>query len=244
MKSYFYDLHLHSCLSPCADDDMTPANLAGMLKLAGIELAALTDHNTTRNCPAFFAACRAYGIIPIAGMELTTAEEIHMVCLFPTLELASEFEKTVLSSRMQIPNRPDLFGNQLICDEEDNVLGKDEFLLSAATSLSLEDAHRIVTDLGGVCYPAHIDRESGGIVAILGTVPQTPVFTAVEFRDPGNVKAYRRNHTFPHLVISSSDAHFLTGIPDASASIVLDGEDEQSVSDSLIRTLGGRQKHL
>ena len=72
-------LHLHSCLSPCADDDMTPANIAGMAMLAGLDVAALTDHNATDNCPAFFAACAAYGVVPVGGMELTTAEEIHLV---------------------------------------------------------------------------------------------------------------------------------------------------------------------
>ena len=79
----FADLHIHSCLSPCADDDMTPADAAGMARLAGADVAALTDHNSAANCPAFFAACEAYGVVPVGGMELTTAEEIHLVCLFP-----------------------------------------------------------------------------------------------------------------------------------------------------------------
>lgn len=79
----FYDLHLHSCLSPCADNDMTPVNIAGMGMLNGLSVMALTDHNSCGNCPAFFEACRSYGITPVAGMELTTAEDIHVVCLFP-----------------------------------------------------------------------------------------------------------------------------------------------------------------
>ena len=85
MKSYYYDLHMHSCLSPCADDDNTPANIAGMATLAGLEIVALTDHNTTANCPAFFEAAKKLGLIPIAGMELTTSEDIHVVCLFEYL---------------------------------------------------------------------------------------------------------------------------------------------------------------
>ena len=240
MKSYYYDLHLHSCLSPCADDDMTPANLAGMLKLAGIELAALTDHNTTKNCPAFFKACAAYGIIPVAGMELTTAEEIHLVCLFKSLEDASVFESVVEKARTTVQNRPDLFGRQLIMNEEDEILGEDPLLLSTATALTLDEAHKLVTEIGGACFPAHIDRESGGIVAILGTVPPNPTFAAIEFRDLTNVSEYRKHHTFPHLVISSSDAHFLTGIPDAAARIALSGESEDEIRKNLIRLLAGR----
>lgn len=239
MKAYYYDLHLHSCLSPCAEDDMTPATLAGMLKLAGIEVAALTDHNTAKNCPAFFEACRAYGLIPIAGMELTTAEEIHVVCLFPTLWDALRFDKAVEQKRRPIPNRPDLFGQQLIRNVDDEVIGKEENLLSIATDLSLDEAFLLAASHGGVCYPAHIDRESGGIVAILGTVPETPRFTAVEFRDTANVKEYRKQHKFPHLVLTSSDAHFLGGIPDAEARIALEGETEEEISRSLILTLSG-----
>lgn len=220
---------------------MTPANLAGMLKLAGMELAALTDHNTTRNCPAFFRACEAYGIIPVAGMELTTAEEIHLVCLFATLDEASAFENEVQKARLPIRNRTDLFGRQLIMNENDEVLGEEEHLLSAATKLSIDAAFELVEKHGGACYPAHIDRESGGIIAILGTVPESPAFQAVEFRDLKNVQHYRKNHQFPHLVISSSDAHFLTGIPDADARIVLDGETDEEIRLNLIHLLNGKK---
>ena len=87
MKRYYYDLHIHSCLSPCADDENTPNNVAGIASLSGLNIIALTDHNSTANCPAFFAACERFGITPIAGMELTTSEDIHVVCLFEELLL-------------------------------------------------------------------------------------------------------------------------------------------------------------
>ena len=116
MSLYTYDLHVHSCLSPCGDEDNTPNNLAGMATLNNIQIMALTDHNTTKNCPAFFAACKRYGIIPIPGMELTTSEEIHVVCLFPTLEDAMAFNEAVDSRREKFPNRTDIFGDQLIMD--------------------------------------------------------------------------------------------------------------------------------
>ena len=93
MRRYYYDLHTHSCLSPCADADNTPNNLLGMASLAGIEILALTDHNTVKNCPAFFKAADRYGVIPIAGMELTTSEDIHVICLFEELSSALDFDK-------------------------------------------------------------------------------------------------------------------------------------------------------
>ena len=113
MNRYYYDFHIHSCLSPCADNDMTPNNIAGMAALAGLNIVALTDHNTARNCPAFFAAAKKNGIIPVAGMELTTAEDIHLVCLFEDIDKALAFNDEVDKHRIRIPNRTDIFGDQL-----------------------------------------------------------------------------------------------------------------------------------
>ena len=106
MKKYYYDLHIHSCLSPCGDDDSTPDSIAGMGELNGLDIMALTDHNTCKNCPAFFESALRHGILPIAGMELTTAEDIHLVCLFGTLEKALEFDNELQSRRILIENRP------------------------------------------------------------------------------------------------------------------------------------------
>ena len=89
MKKYYYDLHIHSCLSPCGDDDMTPNNIAGMGVVAKLDIMALTDHNSCLNCPAFFKTAQANGIVPVAGMELTTAEDIHLVCLFDSEPISS-----------------------------------------------------------------------------------------------------------------------------------------------------------
>ena len=131
---YYYDLHIHSCLSPCGDNDMTPDSIAGMGELNGLDIMALTDHNTLKNCPAFFKAAYRHGIIPVAGTELTTAEDIHAVCLFATLSGAMEFENLLESKRIKIKNRPDIFGEQRITDENDNITGYDDYLLINATS--------------------------------------------------------------------------------------------------------------
>lgn len=159
MNKYYYDLHIHSCLSPCGDNDMTPNNIAGMAALKGLHLLALTDHNTSKNCPAFFEACRRQGIVPIAGMELTTAEDIHIVCLFETLEAAMDFDAFVDSKRIRIKNRTDIFGEQIICNANDEPLGQEEFLLSNATALPLEKAVESARAhgarrLSGTCRPA------------------------------------------------------------------------------------------
>lgn len=211
MNRYYYDLHVHSCLSPCGDNDNTPNNLAGMAAVKGLQVLALTDHNTCGNCPAFYAACKKQGIIPIAGMELTTAEDIHLVCLFPSLEDAMAFHEAVQDHRIKIPNRPDIFGEQWILDEDDNPLGTEGYLLLNATDLSLEDATALVTQMNGLAYPAHIDRDSNGIVATLGFFPDQPDFSCVEYREKAKQEEWEQR--FPLLknkpVVVSSDAHYL-----------------------------------
>ena len=139
MEKVIYDLHTHSALSPCGDNDMTPANIAGMAAVKGLQIAALTDHNSTANCPAFFKACKAYGIIPVAGMELTVSEDIHLLCLFDSLEVAMEFGNAVRGHMMPVKNRPEIFGHQYVMDEEDNILSEEENLLINATDLSLDE---------------------------------------------------------------------------------------------------------
>ncbi|MBO5102004.1 MAG: PHP domain-containing protein, partial [Clostridia bacterium] len=136
MNRYYYDLHIHSCLSPCGDEDNTPNNIAGMASLCGLNIVALTDHNTTKNCPAFFTAARRHGIIPIAGMELTTSEDIHVVCLFEELDDAMAFGEFVQTKRVLIKNRVEIFGEQTVLDGEDNPIGTEEYFLPNATEIS------------------------------------------------------------------------------------------------------------
>ena len=227
MSALQAELHIHSCLSPCADDDMTPANIAGMAMLAGADIAALTDHNSTGNCPAFFAACEAYGVVPVAGMELTTAEEIHLVCLFETLEAAMAFGAAVRSHRMRVPNRPECFGNQILMDAEDRIAGEETDLLLLATDLTLEAAAALVRVYGGAVYPAHIDRASGGILAILGSMPDTTHFAAAELRHPARAAEYAaRPDTADLLLVPASDAHQLYRIGESMFGLEVDGIDD------------------
>lgn len=238
MTDYFCDLHIHSCLSPCGDDDMTPANIAGMAAINGLNIVALTDHNSSKNCPAFFEAARRNGIIPVPGMELTTAEDIHVVCLFRTLEDAMEFDRFVEGRRPRIKNRAEIFGNQRIMDSEDAVIGEEEYLLINAADIPLNEAFREVIARGGVAYPAHIDRQANGIVEVLGVFPDEPRFTAYELNDANNESEYRAR--FPRLETLSravsSDAHYLWDISEAKFSVPLDDEPYSSalVRDRLI----------
>lgn len=240
MNRYYYDLHIHSCLSPCGDDESTPASLAGMAAVIGLDIIALTDHNTARNCPAFFDAAEEVGIIPIAGMELTTAEDIHMVCLFPTLEDALRFNGLVDERIMKIKNRPTVFGEQLIMNASDEVIGRVDNLLSVATDISVEALPEIVADYNGICYPAHIDRESNGIIAILGTLPDTPHFNTVEMRDEENLASYTEKHGLEgRNVVFNSDSHLLGVMNDREHFFELDADpnDKAAVVKALLERL-------
>ncbi len=234
MSRYYYDLHIHSCLSPCGDNDMTPANIAGTATIAGIQIMALTDHNTTKNCPAFFKAAKHYGIIPVAGMELTTSEDIHVVCLFEELEDAMAFDKEVESRRILIPNRTDIFGDQLIMDEEDRILGTEPYLLSNATTVSYDDVPALVEAYHGVCYPAHVDRDANGVIAVLGTLPETPSFLCAGMHDKERLESLAEKYPIlkKKRILVSSDAHYLWDIRDAAH--FLDLEDEP-YSSKLVR---------
>lgn len=246
MNRYYYDLHIHSCLSPCADDDNTPHNVVGMGVLAGLQIMALTDHNTCRNCPAFFAAAKQQGIIPVPGMELTTAEDIHLVCLFPSLEAAMAFDEAVGERRVRIPNRPEVFGNQLILDEQDEVIGVEPDFLSNATTITLEESVPLTERFGGVCYPAHIDREANGILAVLGALPPTPAFSCAELHDGSREAEYRAR--CPQLagrsILVSSDAHYLWDIRDKDRYLELEDEPYSGdyVRQQLIRLLRGERE--
>ncbi len=240
MNRYFYDLHIHSCLSPCADNDMTPNNIAGMAALNGLGLVALTDHNTTKNCRSFFAAARRNGIVPVAGMEMTTAEDIHMVCLFPSLEAAEEFDAEYQQYRILYPNKTQIFGDQLILDENDEVIGEEPHLLLNACRLSIAEAVPLLRSYGAAVFPAHIDRPENGIIAALGCVPDDPNFACVEFRDAEAVDGYIGRYGLAEKrILTDSDAHYLWDIHEAENFLILEDEPYSSarVRESLIRLL-------
>ena len=212
---YYYDFHIHSCLSPCADNDMTPNNIAGMATVAGLNIVALTDHNSSRNCPAFFAAAKRNGIIPIAGMELTTAEDIHVVCLFENLDDAMAFDDYIDKNRVKIQNKPKIFGNQTVLDENDEPVCEIEALLINASGISISEVTDKVKSFGGICYPAHIDREANGIIAILGSLPVDTEFAFYELHDRDNLEKYSELYGIPRdRFIISSDSHYLTDMRD------------------------------
>lgn len=210
MKLY-YDLHLHTCLSPCGSNDMTPWNTVNMAKLLGLDIIAITDHNSCKNCRSAIKVGKEIGITVIPGMELCTAEEIHCVCLFADIDNAEKFSSFVRSTLPPVKNREEIFGQQLVMDEADGILETEEILLTTASSLSIDSLPAITDSYGGVCFPAHINRESYSVLSSLGIFPQELEVTAFELTPNADENAYLSEHPVleKKLLVRNSDAHYL-----------------------------------
>ena len=215
---YFADLHIHSCLSPCGDDDMTPADICGMAKLKGLEIIAVTDHNTTANLPYVKKAADFYDLLLIPGIEITTREEVHMLGYFPDIDTAVSFGEFLKPHMPRGKNKPSLFGHQWVMNEDGEIVGEEETMLIGASDLSLKSAAEAVRSYGGVPVPAHINRGSNGLLINLGFIPEDIRFSAVEVW-----RSLPCSHSAQagKVVLHSSDAHYLGDILEPEITIPL-----------------------
>lgn len=207
MRAYC-DLHIHSCLSPCGDEAMTPCNIAGMARLKGLDLIAVTDHNTARQLPAVEQACRAAGVNLLPGIELNTREEVHLLAYFRTVRDAAAFSERIYPLLPDIPNMPDFFGRQVVMDGEDRETGAEPRLLISALDMDLQSLARKIRAFHGLPVPAHINRGSNGLLNALGFLPPDGDFAALEAAGelplPGDCTGWK--------ILRSSDAHRLEDI--------------------------------
>lgn len=201
-----YDLHIHSCLSPCGDNEMTPNNIVNMSLLLGLDVIAVSDHNSTKNLPAVFELASEVGIIVVPAMELCTAEEVHLLTLFPTLEKAIACDNELYPFLPKIENKPEFFGEQLILNSKDQPIAIEPLLLINALSLSIDRLLPIVRSMGGFVIPAHIDKNANSLVSNLGFIPPEYGFKCVEIKNP------EAKSDFFGRRITNSDAHILEKI--------------------------------
>ncbi len=193
---------------------MIPANIAGMASIIGLDIIAVTDHNSCKNVPSVMEAAKEYGITVIPGMELTTAEEVHVVCLFETLEDAMAFDAYVYEHLLPFPNKEEIFGKQQIYNSTDQVIGEVEYLLINATDISFDQVYDLVASYHGIMIPAHVDKSSTSLLSNLGFIPPDSRFTCAEVKDLSKLEELKEKH--PYLqqcrIISNSDAHYLEHI--------------------------------
>lgn len=206
---YFYDLHIHSDLSPCGDEEMTPNNIVNMAYIKGLNIISVTDHNTTENLPAIMELCDKTDIKVIPGIEVTTKEEVHVLCYFKELENAMKFGKIIYESLPDIQNNPFIFGQQNIYNVKDEITGVLNKLLISATTYSLKELCLLTEKYHGVTVPAHINKKSNSILGTLGFIPFDIKINFVEIY----TKAELNNKLIKNLnILKNSDAHMLIDI--------------------------------
>jgi PHP family Zn ribbon phosphoesterase len=213
-KDFSADLHIHTCLSPCADLYMTPASIVNTAITEKLDVIAITDHNSAENVRAAQNIARNTGLTVLAGMEVTSSEEVHVLALFDDAESALKLQDRVYEKLPPGETDGREFGEQVVVNESNEVVRFNKRLLISATSLPLQSIVEITHVLGGIAIASHVDREAFGIISQLGFIPGDLPIDALEISpraDRNRAEAIRKEAGFPAL-ISSSDAHCLDDI--------------------------------
>ena len=211
MKPFSADLHIHTALSPCADDDMTPPAIIEAAIKAGLQIIAICDHNSTENTAAVQMAAQDE-ITVIPGIEITSSEEAHILGLFETTEAADAVGHLVVSSLPNAhPGKPR--GRQIVMNEHGRPLRLEPHRLFLASKYSVAGAVDLIHNHGGIAIPSHVDRPTFSVLSQLGILPPDVLFDAIEVSPTahraGRSSAYEATG---YPVVVSSDSHFLTEI--------------------------------
>lgn len=211
LKQFRTDLHIHTCLSPCADIEMTPSAIVKTAVEKAIDIIAITDHNSAENIISTQKAAVNKNTTVLAGMEITSSEEAHILALFDDIEGIQKLQDIVYRNLQSGENNENLFGEQIVVNENDEVLDFNKKLLIGATSLSAQEIVKTIHSLGGIAVASHVDREAFSIISQLGFIPKDLQFDALEISpkiNKGKAEfSFRGYRFFPW--ITSSDAHWL-----------------------------------
>jgi len=229
------DLHIHTALSPCGDSEMTPGNIVGMAVVNGLSAIAITDHNISYNAQAAVEIGKELGIVVIPGMELETAEQIHVVCLFPDCDKLAKFQNAIDNVLPNIPNKKEIFGSQLIYNSDDEIVGEHEGMLLVSTTITIDDALLLAEKFGGIAYPAHVDRDSYSVLTTLGTLPYDYKYDFVEISCVCDIEEICNR--YPELkkykLMRASDAHYIDKLQEANTFIEVDTVSPHGIIEAL-----------
>ncbi len=211
------DLHIHTCLSPCGDEDMSPRNIIRTAKERNMQIIAITDHNSTRNVKVCVELGIRNGIYVIPGCEVNTCEEVHCLCYFPDLQAMGEFQLYLDNRMTDVKNDPDKFGYQVAVDENDVIVYEEKRSLFIGIRDGVDNLADEVHKLGGVFVPAHIDRPVNSLFSQLGFIPPGLKYDALEVSKHYFLDDFKKMH--PELAgeyfIQNSDAHYTDDIAKA-----------------------------
>lgn len=213
LKVFRADLHLHTCLSSCANEEMIPLAIVNRAKKKGLNVIGICDHNSIRNIMAVRRAGWQEGLAVIGGVEVTTTEEVHILALFDQHSNLDRMQQ-LIDQNLRGENNPELFGEQHVCDENGFVVGHEMNLLIGATDLSVEDVVKNIQDLGGLAIASHVDRERFSLISQLGFVPEELQIDALEISPLHSVSqaADQLPQIRVYPLVSFSDAHRLEEI--------------------------------
>lgn len=214
---------------------MTPANIAGMAAVKGLDVIAVTDHNSCRNCAPTMKMAEEYGVIALPGMELCTEEEVHVVCLFPDLRAALDFDAYVYDKMLKVPNKEKIFGEQLLYNDMDEIIGKEPNLLLCNTSIDFDEVYSLTEERDGIMIPAHVDKTTNSLIANLGFIPPDSQFTCAEIKNLSKKEELLRQHVYLNQcrIISNSDAHYLEHINEPEHRIEVSGTSASEIIKAL-----------
>lgn len=202
------DLHIHSALSPCCENENTLRNIVNMSGVLGTQIIAISDHNTAGNLRAAQTYAKKKGILVVPAMEVTTAEEIHVLCFFRGVSDAESFSGLLAKDMPKYPLNRKFYNSQLLLDEKDNVTGEVGYFLNVATRYGIYELIQAVKERSGVAVPAHVDRESNSVLSVLGAIPDDLGVAALEVSPvcpPGLKEELKQKY----YIITGSDAHCL-----------------------------------
>ena len=247
MKSMAADLHVHSALSPCAEDDMTPRAIVLAAIAAELDIIAICDHNSADNVAAVQEAARdfaddLFGVI--AGIEITTAEEAHILGLFPNAELVVAVAQEVASTLP--PAIPNLrgYGKQCVLNANGELLRENNSMLSLASAFTVNQTVALIHQHEGLAIAAHVDRPSFSVVSQLGFMPEDVIFDAIEISAAGMKTAHEKDFSEKYAtIITCSDAHFLDNIGDARTMFQIESPEFSEVAMAFTQTAGRRMYH-
>ena len=232
MRKVRADLHLHTCLSPCADDLMQATAIIEQAKKVGLDMIGICDHNSAENVRAMMKAGERQGLAVIPGVEVTSREEVHILGLFSTEEDLMNLQD-IIYENLPGQNDEEAFGPQLVIDEYDNVVSKNSRLLIGATTLTLEQVIDAIHQFAGLAVASHVDRQRFSLIGQLGFIPNGLKLDAVEVSKPSSA-----GQEYGYPVVTSSDAHFLEDIGKNSTCFMVEEASIQEISKALRCELG------
>ena len=234
MRELRADLHIHTCLSPCAQPEMVPTAIVRQARAMGLDMIGICDHNSAENVAAVVKAGRRESISVIPGIEITSREEVHVLGLFKTEEELMRTQ-TVVYESLSGENDEQAFGPQTIVDPWDRITGVNTRLLIGATDLTLEQVVEVIHDSGGLAIASHVDRPGFGLIGQLGFVPDGLKLDALEVSPRASIKRW---DDFPLVV--SSDAHCLEDIGKGSTSFFAEEGSVEEIGKALRKQDGRR----